>query len=57
MLGLVSWSILIIAGIVVLSMGAINEFDGTQVGLGGVMAVAGVIGLVLESRKRGKSDT
>ena len=57
MLGLVSWGILIIAGIVVLSMGGLNEFDGTQVGLGGVMAVAGVIGLVLESRKRGKSDT
>ena len=57
MLGLVSWGILIIAGIVVLSMGALNEFNGTQVGLGGVMAVAGVIGLVLENRKRGKSDT
>ena len=57
MLGLVSWGILIIAGIVVLSMGALNDFDGTQVGLGGVMAVAGVIGLVLENRKRGKSDT
>ena len=57
MLGLVSWGILIVAGIVVLFMGALNEFDGTQVGLGGVMAVAGVIGLVLESRKRGKSDT
>ena len=57
MLGLVSWGILIIAGIVVLSMGALNELDGTQVGLGGVMAVAGVVGLVLESRKRGKSDT
>ena len=57
MLGLVSWGILIIAGIVVLSMGALNDFDGTQIGLGGVMAVAGVIGLVLESRKRGKSDT